>query len=320
MKNQRSYLFPILFAASLACLQPALAQSPLAYVTTGGADSGACLITAPCASFGYALSQVALGGEIDVLSDGNFATNTFPYITIGAPVTIDGGGHHVTVTNFGPCTPAAHAPAPAVPGNAQAAICIEAHALDAVSLRNLALNLQAPSSSGFTGYGILNGTSVLLVENVTIDGLFVSITDHLATFAPPNLNVGIYTQSGVTSLRNVRIQNASNGGAGVGVLATGGAFVSVSNSSLIKNDYGLAVQFAAQADVNNCVIYTNSTGVSTSGGAATGGTIRISGSSITNNTLGLQTTGTGASLISFGNNALFGNTVNGNPTGTEALK
>ena len=39
---------------------------------TTGADTGTCPITAPCASFSYALSQTVAGGEIDCLTPGDF--------------------------------------------------------------------------------------------------------------------------------------------------------------------------------------------------------------------------------------------------------
>jgi Right handed beta helix region len=43
---------------------------------TTGADTGTCPISAPCASFSYALSQTATGGEIDCLTPGNFGIVT----------------------------------------------------------------------------------------------------------------------------------------------------------------------------------------------------------------------------------------------------
>jgi hypothetical protein len=330
-KQRHYYLFSILFAAPLVCPPPAVAQSLQTYVTSGGLDILSCAITIPCATFGYALSQTAPGGEIDALSDGNFFSGTFPYAVINQSVTIDGGGHHVTITNFGSCTPPANAqpPVAAVPVNGQAAICIMAGAEDSVTLRNLTLNLQVPRNSSFVGYGILVGKAgYVRIENVTIDGTYVNGFENPPGGAvPPHLNYGVFTQFGVTSLQNVRIQNATLGSGGAAVLATSSASVSISNSSLTASYYGVVAQYGAQADVDNCVLSGNFTALSTSGGAAVvsgfanpGGTIRMSGNTITNNTLGLQTTGAGASLISFGNNAVFGNQTNGSPNGTEALK
>jgi hypothetical protein len=42
------------------------------WVSATGSDSGACSISAPCASFQYALSQTPAGGEIDCLTPGDF--------------------------------------------------------------------------------------------------------------------------------------------------------------------------------------------------------------------------------------------------------
>lgn len=330
MKN-RPHLFLILLAAPLVCPPPALAQSLQTYVypgAYGGSDAGTCAFTAPCATFGYALTMTSPGGEIDVLNDGNFSSPVYTYVGINKSVTIDGGGHHVTITNFGSCTPAANAQPTAVSSNSQAAICIMAGFTDSVTLRNLTLNLQVPQSSSFVGYGILIGQAgYVRVENVTIDGTYINGFEHPPGGAVgPNLNYGVFTQFGATSLQNVRIQNATLASGGAAVLATSGASVSISNSTLTSNYYGVVAQYGADVDVDNCVIYGNNTGISTSGGApvvsgyTNGGTIRIAGSTIRNNTLGLQATGTSASLISFGNNAIWGNQTNGSANGTETLK
>jgi hypothetical protein len=329
--NRHHYSFLILFAAPLVFPPPAVAQSLHTYVTNGGLDILTCALTIPCATVGYALSQTLPGGEIDALSDGNFSSGTYTNVVINQAVTIDGGGHHVTITNFGPCTPPPNAqpPVAAVPGNAQAAVCIMAGADDSVTLRNLTLNLEYPQNSSFTGYGVLTGKAgYVRIENVTIDGTYVNGFENPPGGAvPPNLNYGVFTQFGVTSLQNVRIQNATLGSGGAAVLATSNAAVSLSNSSLTASYYGVVAQYGAQVDVDNCVLSGNFTALSTSGGAAVvsgyanpGGTIRIAGNYITNNTLGLQATGTGGSLISFGNNVVYGNQTNGSTTGTEALK
>jgi hypothetical protein len=42
------------------------------WVSATGSDGGTCPITAPCASFQYALSQTPAGGEIDCLTPGDF--------------------------------------------------------------------------------------------------------------------------------------------------------------------------------------------------------------------------------------------------------
>lgn len=50
---------------------------------TNSADTGTCPISAPCASFSYALSQTATGGEIDCLAPGDFGI-----VTINKSVSI----------------------------------------------------------------------------------------------------------------------------------------------------------------------------------------------------------------------------------------
>jgi len=67
-------------------------------------------------------------------------------------------------------------------------------------------------------------------------------------------------------------------------------------------------------------VQNNTIGVSTNDNnnnpenSGAGRTIRLNGNTITDNTTGLQVAGSGAAIVSFGNNTVFGNTINGNPT------
>ena len=66
---------------------PASAASNRTWVSGTGADTGTCPITTPCASFSYALSQTASGGEIDCLGPGDFSNNGVG-VTISQAVSI----------------------------------------------------------------------------------------------------------------------------------------------------------------------------------------------------------------------------------------
>ena len=58
-----------------------------AYVSGAGADSGACVLAAPCRSFAYALSVTKAGGEIDVIGVANYGP-----VTIDKAINIVNGG------------------------------------------------------------------------------------------------------------------------------------------------------------------------------------------------------------------------------------
>ena len=74
-------------AVALALPASAFATSAETWVSATGKDTGTCTVTAPCASFQYAISQTAPNGEIDVLTSGSYGA-----LTIEEPVTIFANG------------------------------------------------------------------------------------------------------------------------------------------------------------------------------------------------------------------------------------
>jgi hypothetical protein len=166
-------------------------------------------------------------------------------------------------------------------------------------------NLTVLGQGGGIAISNFNGAD-LRIENVTVSG-FIS-------------NGLICKNGGTCSLDRVRIQNASYFGNGAGVLAWGSK-VYISNSQMSLCEVGVATLAGGVMQVTNSIIQNNTIGVSTNdngnplvAAAGAGGTIRLNGNTITDNTTGLQVAGSGAAIVSFGNNAIFGNNVNGNPT------
>src|ERR1700732_3223523 len=83
---------PAIAAALLACglsAAPAQAGPNRTWVSGHGTDSGACTRAAPCATFAFALTQTAFGGEIDVLDPGGYGPVT---ITKAISIVNDGVG------------------------------------------------------------------------------------------------------------------------------------------------------------------------------------------------------------------------------------
>src|SRR5437868_6459400 len=91
MRGQLTLLAALLVAALHA--GPAWAQATRTWVSGVGDDANPCSRTAPCKTFGGAISKTAAGGEIDALDPGGFGA-----VTITKAITIDGGGGQIAST------------------------------------------------------------------------------------------------------------------------------------------------------------------------------------------------------------------------------
>ena len=137
------------------------------------------------------------------------------------------------------------------------------------------------ASNGISGIRIIEAIKVV-IEDTVIDG---------------------FSQNGVS------IENSVNLGAQVVVFG-----------SSIRNVVGAAISAtsigSSQVMVSDCLITGNGTGVSVAGES----TVRISGNVITNNGTGLLRPNRGAQIISFLNNTIDNNGINGTPSSTVALQ
>jgi hypothetical protein len=68
---------------------PAQAGPNRTWVSGRGTDAGGCPVTAPCRTFAFALTQTAVGGEIDVLDPAGYGPVT---ITKSISIVNDGVG------------------------------------------------------------------------------------------------------------------------------------------------------------------------------------------------------------------------------------
>jgi hypothetical protein len=88
-----------LAAVVVGCLflvAPAYGQATRTWVSAVGDDVNPCSRTAPCKTFAGAISNTAIGGEIDAMDDSGFGS-----VTITKSITIDGGGHHASILASG---------------------------------------------------------------------------------------------------------------------------------------------------------------------------------------------------------------------------
>jgi hypothetical protein len=279
------------------------------WVSGVGDDANPCSRTAPCKTFAGAISKTDAGGEISVLDPGGFGA-----ITITKAVTINGAGTLASILAAG-----------------TNGIVVNAGANDVITIRNISIN---GGTTGLNGIRFLAGKA-LHVENVDIFQFSQKGIDF-----EPTTNASLFVQDSV-------VRNCTVAGGG-GVLIKPGTGVSAAASfdrvEFKQNNYGLRVEDRSQVSVRDSVSSGNtnngflvftaaaaanlnmentvaannggsnpaSAGIKSEGGFSTA---RISNVSAWGNSSGLLSA-TGGNIVSFGNNRIDGNGVNGSPTQT----
>src|ERR1043165_2833278 len=291
-------------AVALGASSPAFAQATRTWVSGVGDDANPCSRTAPCKTFAGAISKTATNGEISVLDPGGFGA-----VTIGKSITIDGQGMigSILALNF----------------NGVIVNCAACN----VNLRNLTIN----GGGGTTG----NGVRVLNVGSLNLDN--VTVTNFLGNTTNGR---GLVID---TSAANVHVTiNNSNffnlGFVGIHSNPTGGNVLLTVTNTTVQHTTFSAIQLrqlttanidhavltdsgaggvtleltSAVANVSNSLIANNVHGIFNGGGGNP--TTRLYGNTITANTTNGLTINSG-SVLSYGNNAIRGNTGNEAPTG-----
>jgi hypothetical protein len=301
----------ILLCASLFTMVLLLSVSPVmaqtSWVGPNGSDANLCGQTSPCATFQRAIS--AGGTTINCLGSGSYGS-----VTITASITIDCGtgsvGNIVLASSNGIT----------LNTSAAATIVLRHLTLDG---RTQGLTVNGISGTFFSGsltvedctiqgynagFGILfqpqSGRGLLQVSNTSISGNGVGVSvvpasNHIASVTlnrvelVGNVNSGLGLSGGVVAgaMRDSLV--GSNGGDGV-IAQASQVFFTVEESSIIAN-LGIGIH-------------------ASSAGAA----IKVGASTIGANGTGVLATS--GSLVSFGNNQISDNGVDGNFTSTTALK
>jgi hypothetical protein len=319
-------LVPLVVMGALLLPSVASAQATRTWVSGVGDDANPCSRTAPCKTFAGAISKTAAGGIIMPMDDGGFGT-----LTITKPITVDGGHHSAGALssgginginiNINPATQPAN-----FVNNGR------------VVLKNLKMegNTSIPSAGGFTPG--LNGVRITNARNVKIVNSDIGFYSRSAVAVEPDA-------SQTTKVQVVNSYLHDNGGAGIVTAPKGGglARVTARNNDIQDNGCGLAVaSFGLDAGFNfaaDCALASIASGFNgtsnvfasnnsiTDNNAAAGvmargstATVRMSGNDVTrNNGVGIRGF-EGATVLSFGNNAVADNgatgTNDGNFTGT----
>ena len=304
IRSRKLTVLLVIFSSILA-----RASTARTYVSVNGNDGNTgigCPVTAPCRSFGAALGVTNPYGEVVAVDSGDY----FP-ITITQSVTIK-AAPGVDATIFSPWGDAITISAPGA-GNI-------------VVLRGLNVNGLNMGSSGirFTAGGALN------IENCTITHfMFAGISMdgpgalHVQDTEVQNTMSAIRLQSPAGMIRasidRVQLKHNNN----VGVFAAENSQTTIRNSVLLDNNFGMQVGDyvgTSELNVEDCLIQgsTNIAIFAANGGGGGTAIVRVSHSIIVDNSMGLMSFG--APLLSYGNNRLAGNGMDGSFTGLISLQ
>ncbi len=302
---------------------PANAQATRTWISGTGDDANNCARTAPCKTWAGAISQTAMGGEIDCLDPGGFGA-----VTVTKSITLDcGGGIGGEVGSI------------LVTGTNGITVNCSAAPTCLVKIRNMTIDgIQQTGSPGLSGIKFLAGAA-LVVEHVGIfgfgttgsTGIYGGVDFEPNTPAKLSMHdvetqfglgdgVLIKPQLGGSAIATLdHVSAMENAGDGVRVdnsnTTTGtGSNVTIFESQLSENSIGAQTYAfnrnpAATIQVTNSVVSGNGDGIEAYGSKAT---ISIGGSTVSANSVGMAASS--GKLQSFGDNYFVGNTTNGAPT------
>jgi hypothetical protein len=311
MRNRILFILTLLCCLFLATTLSA--QATGTWVSGVGDDANPCSRTAPCKTFGGAISKTAACGEIRVLDPGGFGT-----VTITKSITIDGTGTLASILNSGGIT--------GILVNVQAGdVC------GTVILRNLSVNGgSATGSFGGAGVRVLNAvaTSVHL-EHMNIShqlrGVQVDTTIANNRLFMKDVDIrhtttdGINIQPTAGQLVRIHLQDVrSRQSAGSGLRLANNVQGTVNNSQFEGNANGVNVVANSVFLTLNETVMSNNTGSGLINGSTA--TTIIDGCTISGNIVNGILNNTGGSVVGFGNNgiAFNGTDVNGTAVTTAA--
>jgi hypothetical protein len=310
MSLMKSFRFSLVHLVLLCGATVAVhAQSQVFIGAKTGQDAGACTTAAPCRNVNYALTQVAAGGEINIVESGDYAA-----ATINKAVTVQAAPGVVATfsTAFSSC------------------IAINAGASEVVSLRGLFLNGQGTAAQGVSG----NSAAAVLLDRLTItrftsQGIILNNTNGknaITNTVVTNCNVGIGVTSiaaGLlsmhTAIENCQVQNCQTGYSIAANFSLNQVRATIRNSSASNcssigfNHVSLGGSVAVMLE--GILAFNNNTAVRSTSNTV----VRVSNSTITYNDSGLNTSG-GGSILTRLNNTFENNSIPGAFTGTYTAK
>jgi len=297
-------------AFSLAWSGGASAQATRTWVSGVGDDANPCSRTAPCKTFAGAISKTAASGTINVLDPGGYGS-----VTITKSITIEADGDFAGITHSG-----------------TTGIIVNALPTDVITLRGITLD---GFGTGLNSIRFIAG-GTLLLEHVDIN----TTGGNGILFEP--------SSASTLSLHDVSISrtglvSTTAGGVSVAPTGTGSAALDFDDVRIIDARFGVSIAGPATGVIRDSTVSsTGEDGIvvngatiasdilldnvavsdcATNGVAAIGANavIRINNSTISGSGQGVLTSANGR-VLSFGDNRIAGNVVNGAPTQVTPLQ
>jgi hypothetical protein len=291
-------------------LHAAPAQAaPRTWVSGTGTDAGACTRTAPCATYAFAFGVTDTGGEINCVDPGNFGTlNITKSISIVCDHT-EGG-----VLNDGLVGFFINAPAGSI-------ITLKGQDVDCLGGGLTGIQI---SGAGVTVHihkvqirNCRNGNGILVLNNSGTAVVFVadsSITDNGSATSQAGILIRPFAgASANVSVVRTHLERNINGIFADGSFGAGPSNVSVKDS-VVSASTNVGIAVASPGAAFNALVDNTLINFSINVGAAVAGpsaTLRIAGSTITQNVTGVANFG--GTLQSFKNNVIAGNGSDGTP-------
>jgi hypothetical protein len=298
---------------TLALASAAHAQATRTYVSAQkGSDGNLCTLDKPCRTFGRALTLVLAGGVVVALDSGDYEP-----MVIDKSVTVEAApGVHAGITvnaDSGPLT----------------AAWVNSTTECVVVLRGLTFN-GIGNSAQTKGVLASYGVSSLHIENCVLNGLnvgisFASAGGRLSVKDTIIRNAAVVPGETSFAVSVGRTQTPDSPLLALidrcrferfdwGVGAGGKARVVVRDSIAAGNYVGFGTttvkeKLLTEMVIENCLVTGNDMGIRSYATAGTG-IVRVSNSTITNNSTGVQAIGSGM-ILSRANNTLEGNESNG---------
>jgi hypothetical protein len=270
--------------------------APQSFVSVLGVNVGNCSsVFTPCRTLSYAMGAVDPGGEVIVLTSGNYGSDG---ITVAKSVSVTAAPGVVAVSN--------------------SPMVIQAGSTDAVSLRGLTLKAATPRAGNALNF---NSGGSLFVDGCSIEGWHGSISSgatgtpqvHIVHTTIKNNDFGLLLTPGPGRSPQVTVQDSrfeNNTECGVSLSSPGSAAVIGSISS--GNACGFRAQNGGAMNVQDSVASGNNHGFVASttqnpDGSLNGGTMRVTQSIATGNTVGFSGDSSPSVFESLGNNLVRGN-------------
>ena len=314
MKISVVLAFAAAICLSLLHAAPAQALLSRTWVSGTGDDANSCQLTTPCKTFQGALSKTDTAGEIACLGPGGFGGVT---ITKSVSIICKLGTDGVAVTG----------------GNA---ITVNTPANSVVILQGLDIDGLGTASIGisFTGAGVLHVQQCLIRNFTGGSALGISFKptaaaklfvedSYISDNGTSTAGGGISIVPGAGGSAQAELNRVSLNDNALGVRSDGtgnaGVNLSIESSTMAGSIYGGVIAFTPagggavnvmvdQSDISN----NGGNGLDANGAAAT---IRFARSIVTGNNASLRVLNS-ATLLSYGDNDIDGNTTNTLPTTT----